>query len=115
MKRFATLATLILISLPASAEEGCYDKVQIGDPVRVVIEQCGEPVWRERQEHSPGKSVEIIRGVDSLRTHPVQPQLMEKWYYDTTPDSSTLIEIQDSGVLSKQRLERKADSPAGME
>lgn len=115
MKRFATLAVLFLTALPAAAEEGCYDKVEVGDPVRQVVERCGEPKWRERQVRSPGKSVEIIRGVDSLRTHPVQPQLMEKWYYDTSPDSSTLIEIQDGGVLSKQRLERKTDSPANME
>lgn len=115
MKRYAILVFLSLFALPGYAAQGCYDKVEVGDPVQQVIERCGEPKWRERQLHSPGKSVEIIRGVNSLQTHPVQPQLMEKWYYDTTPDQSTLIEIQDGGVLSKRKLKRKTDIPANME
>jgi len=115
MKRFATIVLLYLVALPIYAVAGCYDKVEVGDPMQWVIERCGEPKWRERQVHSPGKSMEVIRGVDTFRTHPVQPQVVEKWYYDTTPDHSTLIEIQDGGVLSKQRLERKTDAPANME
>jgi len=115
MKRFASFAMLCLTTLPIYAEGGCFDKVEVGDPVRLVIEHCGEPKWREREVHSPGKSVEIIRGVDSLRTHPLEPQVMEKWYYDSSPDHSTMIEIQDGGVLSKQRMERKTHIPANME
>jgi hypothetical protein len=40
---------------------------------------------------------------------------MEKWYYDTSRNKATLIEIQDGGVLNKRRLEREEYSPAPME
>jgi len=115
MKRIATFAILIFTALPALAEEGCYDKVEVGDTVQLVIERCGEPKWRERKVQSPGRSVEVIRGTNTFSSRPVQPLVTEKWYYDTNRDRSTLIEIQDGGVISKQRLERKTDKPANME
>lgn len=115
MKRCGFFVILLFTTLPVLAEEGCYDKVEVGDMMQQVIERCGEPKWRERQVLSPGRSVEVIRGMHTFRSHPVQPQVLEKWYYDTTPERSTLIEIEDGGVLSKQRLERKKDVPANME
>jgi hypothetical protein len=115
MKRFATFTTLLLAAATVSAEEGCYDKVEIGDPIQHVIEHCGEPQRRERDIYTPVKSVEVIRGTKTLQSHPVQPQRMEKWYYDTSRNKATLIEIQDGGVLNKRRLEREEYSPAPME
>lgn len=115
MKQCAVFVLLLFTALPLLAEEGCYEKVEVGDTMQQVIERCGEPKWRERQVLSPGRSVEVIRGMHTLSTHPVQPRVLEKWYYDATTDKSTLIEIEDGGVLSKQRLERKGDVPAKME
>lgn len=115
MKRLAFLTTTLFFFTPVSAGQSCFDKVEIGDPMQFVIERCGEPVRRERDIYLPSQSVEVIRGSDTLRRHPVQPQRMEKWYYDTSLDRATLIEILDGGVLNKSRLKRETDSPTTME
>jgi hypothetical protein len=115
MKQFSLFTLITLATAPAFSGEGCYEKVEVGDPVQYVIERCGEPVRRERDFSTPGKRIEVIRGSKTLSSHPVQPQQMEKWYYDTSLNTVTLIEIQDGGVLSKRRLERGVESPAVME
>jgi hypothetical protein len=115
MNRVAVAIVGALTIMPVIAGETCYDKVEVGDPVQHVIERCGEPVRRERERHTPGKPVELIRGSDTLKSYPLQPQRLEKWYYETTRDKATVIEIQDGGVLGKKRLERTPAIPAGME
>ncbi len=115
MKRLMMFATFVLSTVPLSAEESCYDKVEIGDPVHYVIEHCGEPVRSERDIYSPAQPVEVIRGAETVQHSPAQPQRMEKWYYDTSLNKATLIEIQDGGVIDKRRLERMQDNTSSME
>jgi hypothetical protein len=115
MKRATVLAIMSLIALPLSAAEDCLDRLEMGDPVQRVIERCGEPEHRERDMQAPGKSVEIIRGTDTLRSHPVQPQVTEKWYYDVSADRATVIEILDGGVVGMRRLQREPERAPMME
>lgn len=115
MKYVLTLILTLIVSLPATAQTPCSEPVHVGDKMSQVISKCGQPKWRERMVNTPGKQIEVIRALNSLTTHPVNPEVREKWYYVTGQDSTTVIEILDYGVLSVRELVREADAPAKME
>ena len=115
MKRQFLFPLIIGCMLPLGAIAQCHDEIHIGDTMKQVIDKCGQPKWRERTVKDPGQHVELIRGLDSLQTTPVNPEIREKWYYVTSQDKTTVIEILDAGVLSVRQLERDPNSPANME
>jgi hypothetical protein len=91
----------------ATASADCLDAVQIGDPGFVVIEKCGEPQRREREEHSRVTAVEIVRGSAIAAQLPLQPLLLERWYYDASLNAATVVYLEDGGVTKKERLLRE--------
>jgi hypothetical protein len=102
------VALLMLLSVPVgSLYAGCIDMVEIGDPGFVVIEKCGEPVRREREELKRTSTVEVVRGSDAGQQRPQQPLLIERWYYDTSLNAATVIHLEDGGVSKKGRLIRQ--------
>jgi hypothetical protein len=98
-----------VISLLASGNiyAGCFELVEVGDPGFTVIEKCGEPQRREREELKRTKSVEVLRGQESTRQIPHQPIVRERWYYDTSLNAATVIHLEDNGVTEKGRLLRE--------
>ncbi len=115
MKRLIVVTAIMLLALPAVAEEQCYGKVEIGDAVSQILERCGQPVRRERKVTGVAGGVQVIRGLDSLHTKPLNPQRMEKWYYDTSMDKATVVEILDGEVVSVRRLVREKHPPMEMD
>jgi hypothetical protein len=105
--RLTTLPLFILaLSAGGTAGAACLDAVEIGEPGYMVIEKCGEPQRREREEYIPTKKVEVIRGTSRIEERPVPPIVIEKWYYDTSLNAATVIHLQDNGVTRKERLIR---------
>ncbi len=102
------LVVLCVMSLGYSTAlfADCFDTVAVGDPGFVVIEKCGEPQRREYQEKSPEK-VELLRGSEKSSVSPAQPRIIEKWYYDTSLNAATLFQLEDRGVIKKERLRRE--------
>ena len=96
----------LLPLLSANAWGGCLEKVSEGEPGFIVIEKCGEPVRREREEHPRTESVELVTDSESSRQLPQQPKVVERWYYDTSLNAATVIHLEDGGVVKKERLER---------
>lgn len=111
MKKLVASAVLALLALPAVAEEQCFGKVEVGDSVSRVLERCGEPVRREQKVTKAEGGVQIIRGLDSLHTQPLNPKVLERWYYDTGLDMATVIDIVDGGVSRVRRLVREKHQP----
>jgi hypothetical protein len=113
MRRLFILSVFALLSAPTAAVQ-CYGKVEVGDTVSQVVNRCGEPVRRERKV-AQSEGVQVIRGLDSLHSKPLNPQVMEKWYYDTNLNEATVIEILDGGVISVRRLVREKHPPMEMD
>ena len=86
---------------------GCIELVELGDPGFMVIEKCGEPQRREREEHKRTTSIEVISGSERGAQRPHQPLLLERWYYDTSMNAATVIHLEDGGVTKKERLIRQ--------
>ncbi|MEN8170670.1 MAG: DUF2845 domain-containing protein [Pseudomonadota bacterium] len=106
MRQIVILFTITL-GFTGFAYADCFDAVQVGDPGFVVIEKCGEPQRRERDEYARSSSVEVVRGGEVGTQRPVQPLLIERWYYDTSLNAATAISLEDGGVSKKKRLIRK--------
>jgi hypothetical protein len=106
MRRFVFLCVITFGYSPALFAD-CFDAVQVGDPGFVVIEKCGEPQRREREEKSATKRVELIRGSEKSSVRPVQPRIIEKWYYDASLNAATVFHLEDRGVSKKERLLRE--------
>lgn len=105
--RFSTLPLFVLVfSAAGSASAECLDVIEIGEPGYMVIEKCGEPQRRDREEYIPTKKVEVIRGTNRNDERPVPPIVIEKWYYDTSLNAATVIHMKDGGVTKKQRMIR---------
>ncbi len=86
---------------------GCIDQVEIGEPGFVVIEKCGEPQRREREERKRHSSIEVLSGSESTQQRPHQPVLLERWFYDTSLNAASVIYLEDGGVTKKERLIRQ--------
>lgn len=102
------LAMLCVMSLGYSTTlfADCFEAVSVGDPGFVVIEKCGEPQRRESQEKSPDR-IELLRGSEKSSVSPAQPRIIEKWYYDTSLNAATVFQLEDRGVIKKERLRRE--------
>ncbi len=85
----------------------CIDLVELGEPGFTVIEKCGEPQRREREERKRTGSIEVLSGSESTRQRPQQPLRLERWYYDTSLNAATVIHLEDGGVVKKERLLRQ--------
>ena len=105
--RSVVILYAITLSFTGTAYADCFDTVQVGEPGFMVIEKCGEPQRREREERVRTTSVEIVRGSEVGTQRPVQPLLVERWYYDTSLNSATAISLEDGGVTKKERLTRE--------
>lgn len=105
--RVKFVAPLMALLLSATAHAGCFDTVQVGEPGFVVIEKCGQPQRREREERPATKRVEMVRGTERASVKPLQPQVLESWYYDTSLNTATVIHLEDGGVTHKERLIRE--------
>ncbi len=105
--RLPVVLCAFFLSYTGEAYAGCFDAVQVGDPGFVVIEKCGEPQRREREERSRTTSIEVLRGSDVGRQQPLQPLLLERWYYDSSLNAATVIQLEDGGVAKKGRLIRE--------
>jgi hypothetical protein len=103
---------LVVMSAVAGGTAGadCLEQVEIGDPGFVVIEKCGQPQRREREELPRSKAVELVRGSGVSAQLPQQPLLLERWYYDTSLNAATVVHLEDGGVMKKERLLR-VDNP----
>jgi hypothetical protein len=97
----------ITLSITGTAYADCFDAVQVGEPGFMVIEKCGEPQRREREEHARTTSVEVVRGSEAVAQRPVQLLLVERWYYDSSLNAATAISLEDGGVTKKERLLRE--------
>ena len=106
MRRVVTLC-VIALGYSTTAFADCFDAVQVGDPGFVVIEKCGEPLRREREERASVKRVEVIRGSEQSNVRPLHPQIIEKWYYDSSLNAATVYHLEDRGVIKKERLLRE--------
>lgn len=115
MSRTISLSIILACLLPASAMAQCHDEVHIGDTVHQVVEKCGQPKWRERSVKNPAGQVQVIKELNSTMITPVNPEIREKWYYVTSHDKTTVIEILDAGVLNVRELVRDSSVPANME
>ena len=115
MKSWAAMAVLTLLVFPAVAEEQCYGKVEVGDSVAQLRDRCGEPMRRERKATGAAGGVQVIRGMDSFQTRPLNPEIMEKWYYDTSLDEATVVEVIDGRVDSVRKLLRGTHTPMEMD
>lgn len=102
-------AVLVVTGVISSGAAGadCLAKVEIGDPGFVVIEKCGEPQRREREEHSRSSAVEMVRGSEVGAQLPLQPLRLERWYYETSLNAATVIHLEDGGVVKKEHLRRE--------
>lgn len=99
------LAIPLLASNDAAA--GCLEVVDVGDPSYLVVEKCGKPQRRERDEMQPTKRVEVLRGTDSTAAIPSGSRVVERWYYDSSLNAVTVIHLEDGGVTAKERLQRE--------
>lgn len=108
-KRMRLSVMFSVLSLLASGNiyAGCFEMVEVGDPGFEVIEKCGEPQRREREEIKRSTAIEVLRGHESSRQTPHQPLLQERWYYDTSLNAATVIHLEDGGVTEKGRLLRE--------
>lgn len=106
MRRAVTLC-VIALGYSTSTLADCFESVQVGDPGFVVIEKCGEPLRREYEEKASVKKVEVIRGSEPSSVRPLQPHIIEKWYYDSSLNAATLFHLEDRGVIKKERLLRE--------
>lgn len=105
--RVKLIAPTMTLLLSATAYAGCIDAVQVGDPGFVVIEKCGQPQRREREEHPVTKRVEVVRGTARTTVKPLQPRVIESWYYEASLNTATVIRLEDGGVTHKERLIRE--------
>lgn len=105
--RWVGVLYAITTSITGVAYAGCFDLVEVGDPGYVVIERCGEPLRREREESARATSVEVLRGSEMAAQRPLQPLLLERWYYDTSLNAATVISLEDRSVIKKERLLRE--------
>ena len=108
MLRTMVFSLGLFTSLSALAA-GCLEVVELGEPGFRVIEKCGEPVRREREERRRKDSVEVVVGGETTRQRPHQPLLLERWYYDTSINAATVIHLEDGGVIKKERLLRRSE------
>ena len=108
MIRTLVFSVLTLTSLPVLSG-GCLELVELGEPGFQVIEKCGEPIRREREERRRSESVEVVSGSETSRKQPHHPLLLERWYYDTSINAATVIHLEDGGVIKKERLLRRAE------
>ena len=106
MRRLVTLCVLAL-GYSTTTLADCFEAVQMSDPEFVVLEKCGEPLRRERQEKTSVKRVEVIRGSERSSVRPLQPQIIEKWYYDSSLNAATLFHLENRRVIKKERLLRE--------
>ncbi len=106
MRVIATLCVMAL-SYSVGAFADCFEAVRVGDPGFMVIEKCGEPQRREYTEKASGKRVELLRGSEQSSVSPVQPLIIEKWYYNTSLNAATVFHLEDRGVTKKERLLRE--------
>ncbi|MCW8917212.1 MAG: DUF2845 domain-containing protein [Gammaproteobacteria bacterium] len=102
-----SIVLTVLSAASGAASADCLTAVQLGDPAFVVIEKCGEPQRREREERSRTNAVEMVRGGEVTAQLPRQPLLLERWYYETSLNAATVIHLEDSGVVKKERLRRE--------
>jgi hypothetical protein len=72
----------------------------------MVIEKCGEPQRREREERKRSSTIEVLSGGEVTQQRPQQPLLLERWYYDTSLNAASVIYLEDGGVTKKERLIR---------
>jgi hypothetical protein len=98
---------VLTVSFCGAADADCLSAVQVGDPGFVVIEKCGAPQRREREERSRTSPVEMVSGSEVKKQLPHQPLLLERWYYDTSLNAATVIHLEDGGVTTKGRLIRE--------
>ena len=105
----AVVFSLAAFASCQSASAGCLELVELGEPGFQVIEKCGEPIRREREERKRTSSVEVVAGNETTRQQPHQPLLLERWYYDTSINAATVIHLEDGGVIKKERLLRRAE------
>lgn len=89
------------------AVAGCIEKVEVGEPGFQVIEKCGAPQRREREEHKRSATVEVVVGSELTQQRPQQPLVLERWYYDSSINAVTVIYLEDGGVVRKERLLRQ--------
>ena len=105
--RLPVLLSILLLGLSNRLYAGCFEAVELGEPGSAVLEKCGEPQRREREEQQHTSSVEVWRGSEKANQTPHQPLLLERWYYDTSLNAATVIHLQDGGVTKKERLLRQ--------
>jgi hypothetical protein len=106
MRWLGTFCVFTVISSGAAYAD-CFSAVQVGDPGFVVTEKCGAPQRREREERTRTSAVEVVSGSEINAQLPHQPLLLERWYYDTSPNAATVIHLEDGGVTKKGRLIRE--------
>lgn len=105
--KLLAIPLVLMVAYTGAACASCFDAVEVGEPGFVVIEKCGEPQRREREERKRSTAVEVLRGSEVGKQTPHQPLLLERWYYDTSLNSATVIHLEDGGVSNKERLLRE--------
>jgi hypothetical protein len=105
--RWRVTLFVLTATLSGTACADCFSAVQVGDPGFVVIEKCGGPQRREREERKRTTAVEVVSGSEIKTQLPRQPLLLERWYYDTSLNAATVIHLEDGGVTTKGRLIRE--------
>jgi len=97
----------VVISATGNASADCFEKIAVGDPSFIVIEECGPPQRLEREERVRTTPIEVLRGAEAMAQLPQRPRLLERWYYDTSLNAATVIYLEDGGVTNKARLLRQ--------